>query len=155
MEDLGERLTGATAIGVLGVALTAMFLGYDWFWMVFVIGYAVVLPLVAILTGADGEEAGADWQPETDGADADVEADVGTAEPTSKQDALELLRERYARGELSDEQFDRKLDRLLGTESLEDAREAVRESADRRADDRERAGGRESTDDREPATERE
>ena len=38
----------------------------------------------------------------------------------SRTDALEILRDRYARGELTDQQFERKLERLIETESLED-----------------------------------
>jgi hypothetical protein len=40
-------------------------------------------------------------------------------------EALAVLRTRYARGELSDAQFERKLERLLGTETVEDAEEFV------------------------------
>ncbi len=38
---------------------------------------------------------------------------------------LERLRERYAAGDLTDEQFERKLERLLDTESLEDAEDRI------------------------------
>ncbi|MFC4549299.1 SHOCT domain-containing protein, partial [Halorussus sp. GCM10023401] len=48
-------------------------------------------------------------------------------EPGSKRDALETLRRRYAEGELSDEEFERKLENLLKTETLEDVRETLRE----------------------------
>ncbi|WP_425498491.1 SHOCT domain-containing protein [Haloprofundus halobius] len=46
-----------------------------------------------------------------------------TAEET---DPLVTLRERYARGELSDETFERKLERLLETETYEGARDSLR-----------------------------
>ncbi len=45
------------------------------------------------------------------------------ADPEPDVDALTVLRQRYARGELTDEEFDRRLDRLLG----EDGRERVPE----------------------------
>lgn len=61
---------------------------------------------------------------------ATADADAGpTTEATSRgdgsdrSDALETLRERYARGELSEEQFERKLEALLKTETPERARE--------------------------------
>lgn len=38
-------------------------------------------------------------------------------------DSLATLRERYARGDLTDDQFERKLDALLNTETREDATE--------------------------------
>jgi hypothetical protein len=41
------------------------------------------------------------------------------------RDALETLRDRYARGELSDEQFERKLEALLETETFEAARDRL------------------------------
>lgn len=115
-----ERLTGVTAIAVLGVALTALFLGFSWFWMVFVIGYAVVVPIVAVLTGAGDEDDEVDV---ADGRTGRETASTADRTPDSTVDALDRLRDRYARGELTDEQFERKLDRLLETETLEDARE--------------------------------
>lgn len=115
-----ERLTGVTAIAVLGVALTALFLGFSWFWMVFVIGYAVVVPIVAVLTGAGDEDDEVDV---ADGRTGRETASTADRTPDSTVDALDRLRDRYARGELTDEQFERKLDRLLETETLEDARD--------------------------------
>ena len=47
---------------------------------------------------------------------------------TSEADetALEQLRRRYAEGELTDEQFERKLERLLETQTIEDVEDARR-----------------------------
>ena len=41
--------TGIVSLLVLGVGLTALFLDVENWWAVFAIGYAVVVPLVAIL----------------------------------------------------------------------------------------------------------
>ncbi|MEM4780042.1 MAG: SHOCT domain-containing protein [Halalkalicoccus sp.] len=38
------------------------------------------------------------------------------ADPDPDADALTVLRQRYARGEISDEEFDHRLDRLLGSD---------------------------------------
>ncbi len=104
-----EQIPGIVALLVLGAGLTALFLGYDWFWMVFILGFAVVLPIVAILSESlfggeservDGEKAGADEQ----------------------QDALDTLRERYARGEIDEAEFERRVDLLLANETIEDAK---------------------------------
>ena len=65
------------------------------------------------------------------GGEDDAESDV---EPTGEQvtersegrDVLETLCARYARGELTDEQFKRKLERLLETETIEDVEDARR-----------------------------
>lgn len=116
----GERLTGATSILTLGVGLLALFLGFDWFWMVFVLGWAVATPLVAILSGSRRSEDDA-----RTGADAIRESSHGASTTGAKEDALETLRTRYARGELSDVEFERKLEKLLETETLEDIRRAV------------------------------
>jgi hypothetical protein len=77
-----------------------------------------VVPLVSLVRGRRSELAGrirtADDPPE---ASDDVDA------------ALDRLRDRYARGDLSDEQFERKLEALLETETPEDARARVEQTA--------------------------
>lgn len=119
---LGERLTAATPILVLGAGLLALFTGVDNWWVIFVIGWAVVTPLVAILTGDETPPgAGPEWMTSQG---ADESATDEEPEP-SRADALETLRDRYARGELTETQFERKVERLLETETLEDARAHV------------------------------
>jgi uncharacterized membrane protein len=50
------------------------------------------------------------------------------AEPVDTVDPLFVLQQRYARGEIDDKTFERKLDRLLAGEDLERSRtNAVRE----------------------------
>lgn len=63
-------------------------------------------------------------------------AQYGAAAPRSgfgEADPTEALKKRYAAGEISDEEFDRRLDRLLSTERRVDSdrREARRESPER------------------------
>lgn len=128
---LRENITGVTATIVTGLWLALLFLPWGGqLWLpVMLVGYIVVVPLVALLFG--DEEAQADWWDDTwvesesseDGrsrttGEGDRPANSGTE---SRRDALETLRERYAAGELTDAQFERKLDRLLETETLEDA----------------------------------
>jgi uncharacterized membrane protein len=110
-----SRATGVTSLIVLGVGLTALFLGVDWFWVVFVVGFAVVVPLVSTLVGADERDA------ETGG-----ETRSAAADPGGPGDPLATLRGRYARGELTEEQFERKLEALLETETLEAAEDRAR-----------------------------
>ena len=112
MDSEDDPVTAITSLLVLGVGLTALFLGYSWFWIAWVVGFAVVVPIVAILTGEDHEDPLGDQ--------FEHAFDRGETEPQSKQDALDALRERYARGDLTEEQFERKLDRLLETETPED-----------------------------------
>ncbi|USZ68715.1 SHOCT domain-containing protein [Halorussus salilacus] len=128
--DEENALVKATALAVLGAGLLALFLGYSWFWMVFALGFAVVVPLVKVATKSLGDadrtgEVGRERRPEPAGprSDSRGESDRG---PASRRDALDSLRDRYARGELGDEEFERKVERLLETETLEDARGHVR-----------------------------
>jgi uncharacterized membrane protein len=112
-----ENLTGIVSVLVTGVWLAALFLDQGW-WLPFMLfGYVVLVPVTAILFG-DEEEVTEWW----DGA-----VETGGNETTEEEgDPLEELRERYARGELTDEQFERKLDRLLETETLEDVEDRKR-----------------------------
>lgn len=113
---------------------------------VMLIGYIVVVPLVALLYGDEEDRAEwwddwwgdedwgewGDWWGEDESEEPPAERDL---EP-SRRDALETLRDRYAAGDLTDEQFEHKLERLLEVETLEDADEwAARERGGR---DRER-----------------
>jgi uncharacterized membrane protein len=107
---------------VTGVWLAALFLGFDW-WLAFMLfGYVVLVPITAILFG-DEEDVTEWWDGE-----ADV---VGDGETDEEEDPLEELRARYARGELTDEQFERKLDRLLDVETLEDLEDERRRERER------------------------
>ncbi|ELZ79299.1 SHOCT domain-containing protein [Haloferax sp. Atlit-6N] len=55
---------------------------------------------------------------ESDGEDEWARrADRGTYDPVDDESAIERLRERYAAGDLSDEEFERRLDKLVETES--------------------------------------
>jgi uncharacterized membrane protein len=120
-----ENVTGIVSMLVTGIWLAALFLDQGW-WLAFMLfGYIVLVPLTAILFGdeSDVEEW---WDDDATGVDTD--------RTTEERDALDELRARYARGDLTDEQFERKLERLLETETLEDiedekrrAREAERE----------------------------
>ena len=111
-KDGRNDVAGITSLLVLGLGLVALFTGLSWFWMVFVIGFAVVVPIVAILTH--------DSEREPEPTALERRADRGEGE--SRTDAFRILRERYARGELSESQFEAKLDRLLGSETFEEVR---------------------------------
>jgi len=93
-----SALTFAVGFGLLA-------LGVWWFWIVFPVGFAGVLPAALGLTRLyrTGDET----------------VDQSTA--ATEQDALETLRERYARGEIDEAEFERRLDALLETESADEA----------------------------------
>lgn len=111
-----NNLTGIVSTVVTGVWLAALFSGQDW-WLAFMLfGYIVVVPLTALLFG-DKEDIEEWWEdkqgiPQTT---HDSETDA-----TTRDEALDTLRERYAKGELTDEQFERKADQLIQMETIED-----------------------------------
>ncbi len=114
-ERLAENLTAITATVVTGTWLAAMLLGFSW-WLAFMLfGYIVIVPVVALLF--DDEETEQQDDGEFESAARSAERDSADADPLAE------LRRRYANGELTDEQFERKLDKLLETETLEDASE--------------------------------
>ena len=125
------------ALAVLGVGLAALFLGYSWFWVVFALGFAVFVPMVKLATDALRPDSDAETDADTNHRGARETRDA----PESKQDALDTLRDRYARGDLSDEEFERKVERLLETETPESAREHVSRAAERRRDAESEPGG--------------
>ncbi|MFC7071158.1 SHOCT domain-containing protein [Halobaculum lipolyticum] len=135
-DRLRENATAAVSTLVTGIWLAALFTGQDWWLAALLFGYVVVVPLTAMLFG-DDDDLEEWWDEEISGIEglggsADG-ADERVAEPPTDpdtRDALDTLRDRYARGELTDEQFERKLDRLLETESLEDVEDRKRRERD-------------------------
>ncbi|GCF13314.1 hypothetical protein Harman_12490 [Haloarcula mannanilytica] len=76
-----------------------------------ILGWFILAPLVALLGSELPMVESPEDESETDGTDATVPSEQGV-------DPVDQLRERYARGELTDSEFERRLDRLLETESL-------------------------------------
>ena len=144
-ETLRERFrrnaSGIAATVVTGTWLAALLLGASW-WLPFMLfGYVVIVPVVSMLFDEEDPES---VRVDAEAGSVEVEkghtanADEATGDTA---DALERLRTRYANGDLTDEQFERKLDRLLETETPEDAAEWAERNRDARRDralDRER-----------------
>ncbi|MDS0474701.1 SHOCT domain-containing protein [Natrinema sp. 1APR25-10V2] len=131
---LRENATGIASMLVTAFWLGAMVTGQDWWLAALLVGYIAVVPLVALLFG--DEEDRREWVDDYAPGETESASDSETADRTvdrDTRDALETLRERYAAGELTDEQFERKLERLLDTETLEDA-EAWTRARDQNAD---------------------
>ena len=114
VEVLPERSAGVASMLVLTVGLAALFLGQSWFWVVFVVGFAGIVPLVGVLSKGDESES-----------PSETPHDGGETTEESRTEALETLRDRYARGELTHEEFERKLEVLMETESPERAERRV------------------------------
>lgn len=123
-----QNATGIVSTVVTGVWLAAMFLGYDWWLAALLFGYIVIVPVVAMLFG-DEEDIEEWWDDSWSESDSAPEAQPESTDETP----LETLRRRYAAGELTDEQFEHKLEQLLETETIEDVegrteRERLRET---------------------------
>ncbi|MFC6904069.1 SHOCT domain-containing protein [Halalkalicoccus tibetensis] len=114
----------------------------EWLMVALVLTLVIVLPLLileapwllalAMLLGA-----GYWWQTGRNPVSATLDAVRGDEEPpasreppagarTADDDPLVVLRDRYARGEITEEEFERRLDRLLATEPDELDRERDR-----------------------------
>ena len=131
---LQENVTSATALIVIGAGLVAMAFSVPYFWLIFVVGLLVVVPLVGLLFGAEdwrrwdplSDEFWEDVAGEETADNAEEDKSDTAATRTEKtttensREALQTLRDRYARGELTEAQFERKLTLLLETETLED-----------------------------------
>ena len=127
-----ENLTEITATLVTGIWIVGLFAGQWWWLPALLVGYFVVVPLVALLFG-DEEDRREWWEDEESEAAESSGADSSSSnEPPTNRDALETLRDRYARGELTDAQFEHKLERLLETETLEDVEEWSQDARDER-----------------------
>lgn len=128
---LRENATGIASLVVTGVWLALLFLpGTGDLWLATLLfGYIVVVPVVSMLFGDEDDDSG--WETETHSQSST--ADDRNTE-SDQTDALETLRNRYAAGKLTDDQFERKLERLLETETLEDVEarpEQTRQARDR------------------------
>jgi uncharacterized membrane protein len=118
-ERAQENAVGIVSILVFCAGLVALFVGFNFFWLIWTVGYPVLLPLVAILTSDDEDESDeTSFEHSTHPS-----AKRSNTNADSTPNALATLRNRYARGELTDDQFERKLDALLETEHPESAAE--------------------------------
>jgi uncharacterized membrane protein len=93
---LAPVVSATVTAGTLLVAFSLLALGVDSFWLVFVVGFGGVLPLSRGLLEARDRPGGTDT--------------------TEEETALETLRLRYARGELTHEEFEQRVEELVETE---------------------------------------
>lgn len=102
-------VAGATTALTLTVAFGLLALGVEDFWLAFVFGFGVVMPMA--LGVVNHRLPAAD---ERDGRAA-----------TDQQTPLEQLQMRYARGELSDAEFEQRVGRLLESDPEESTQGAT------------------------------
>lgn len=103
MVEVPEELIGLIAVLTLPVGiLVGLTVGFDAAAVVFVVGWLALVPGLGVLR---------EWL----GEDEDLATRAG-AVTEEEEDPLETLRERYARGEIGDEEFERRLEELVATE---------------------------------------
>jgi len=101
------RLVGVVGVLTFGFGSLAAILGGGTLVpALFVLGVFILIPLIALL----GEDL-----PLVAAGDDEREVDELVDEDT---DPVEVLRERYARGEITEGEFESRLDRLLETEAV-------------------------------------
>lgn len=126
-DSVGQRLranaTGIVTMLVTGFWLGAMVTGQDWWLAAMLVGYVAVVPITGILFG-DDEESEVAKRAKAQARERTERRWQETVE--EDETALETLRRRYAEGELSDAQFERKLEALLETETVEDVEDRAR-----------------------------
>ena len=145
-ERAAENAAEITSLFVLGLGFLALFTGFTAipFWLIWVLGFTVLVPLVAILAGQEDLEEDDwmdewfdwfDWSGRHEHRQKQGQRDEHEQHTESTADALETLRERYARGDLTDGQFERKLDALFETDSPENAAEWRTRERERREEE--------------------
>lgn len=102
-----EKLEDVTAILVLGAGLLALVLGFDKWWAILALGWFVLVPLVD-----EGGDLILEWM-------ARDRTNDSSAPNRDRPEALTTLRDRYARGEIDELEFERRLERLLDTETMD------------------------------------
>ena len=117
---LQSIVAGVTTGLILTVAFGLLALGVPWFWVAFPVGFGGLLPVAMGLTELYERRQ------------ADNHTPASESTTSSEEEALETLRNRYARGEIDDEEFEQRIELLLETESVDDAaayaaREKIRE----------------------------
>lgn len=116
VERARENLTGIVSVVITATWLAALLTGQSWWLAFMLVGYIAVVPIVALLFGDEGDRA--EWWSDREPTESERTATV----ESDRRDALQTIRDRYARGELTEEQFERKLENLLETETLEDVK---------------------------------
>lgn len=134
-ESLREVLVAIIPVLTFGLGVSSAVFGYgDLTAPIFVVGWFLLTPLVAILSDTRVVRRLFGDLPDDQSSVGDDEA------------ALEQLKARYARGEIDEAEFERRTARLLENESIDDVRDRVDRTtpvdADRRAPRRDAGGDR-------------
>jgi uncharacterized membrane protein len=113
MGSLTGGVAGGVTLLVLGVAFSLHALDVSWAWVVYPLGFGGLLPM-AMGAAARAER---DRTPRSEARGRDRTA---TGRTDTDASALESLRLRYARGEVDEGEFERRVERLLETQYSRD-----------------------------------
>ena len=107
-DPLESAVGGAVTALTFLVGFGLMFAGVPYFWVAFPVGFGGLLPMALGATRL--------YQRQQESA---------SRPPSDEDDALATLRDRYARGELTEAEFERQVEQLLETEDTRAARERI------------------------------
>lgn len=110
---LQQLVAGVVIALIFLVGFGLLALDFAWFWVAFPVGFAGVLPAALALAKL------------YENRQAEAEASLDPAVSDADSEALATLRARYARGDLDEAEFEHRLERLLETENVDDARSYV------------------------------
>lgn len=134
-----QRLPALFAVVTLPVGLLAgLFVGLPAAVAVFVVGWLLLVPATAVLFPPEGVITGSGVP---DGMDEMIQDEItqslGESESTEERfDPVEELRQRYARGEIDEQELEQGLDALLETEGVDADDEAeIEQTIDRLRND--------------------
>lgn len=116
---ISDNITQVTSTIITGVWLAALFTGLSWWLSFMLFGYIVIVPLTALLFG-DEEDIEEWW-------DSDIQTDE-----ENQEDPIKNLKNKYVNGQMSEAEFDRKLQKLIETENIDDREfRDIKDSIDR------------------------
>jgi uncharacterized membrane protein len=132
--SLGSRLTPFFAVVTLPLGILAfLFSGIELAAVVFVVGWLLLVPASAVLFGPSWSEEMDELAEFQEAAERlDEEGDAETADGT---DPVDELRDRYARGEIDEAEFERRLEALLETDGVDATDDEAVERAVERLDE--------------------
>lgn len=103
-------VVSVVTVGTLAISLFLLAVGFELFWLTLMLGFAGVLPVA--LTAVENYER------ETN----------STEELSDREQSLERLKRKYVKGEISEAEFDRRVEKLVKTETVSDAEAYVQQT---------------------------
>ncbi len=110
------RVLLASVFWIFGIVLAAATVGGSLVALAMSTPFAIVLLWLSVSLGWSGLKGGNTDRSAERRTDSTRDATVDVADPNELDDPLHIVKARYARGELTDEEFERRLLRLLDVE---------------------------------------